>query len=328
MSLFPWQQQSWAQLQNYILQQRVPQALLIHGKKGYGKYQLAKQFANSLLCAKTQVDGLACGICSSCLLLATGNHPDFLFIQPEEAGKPITVDQIRSLINKVSLKPQFDKYRVVLLNPADAMNTRAVNAFLKTLEEPTERTVYLLVTDKPSTLPATIISRCQKLAITSSDLALVNIWLRDQKLDISPVDIPVLMALAQNAPLQVLEYAQQDTLKQRQACFQAWQAIANKQAHPVIVADSWQGLPEMQLWFWLSSWVIDLIRCAHHAKPENLFNPDFNNILQTLARGVELKALYGLYDVLLKCRQRLDTTINKHVLWEEILIHWSKLNRG
>lgn len=121
MKLLPWQQQNWAQLHHYIIQQRIPQALLITGKKGYGKQQLARQFAHSLLCGHLDNDGLACGNCTSCLLFAAGTHPDFIAIQPEETGKPITVDQIRTLITRISLKPQFEKSRIVLVNPADAM---------------------------------------------------------------------------------------------------------------------------------------------------------------------------------------------------------------
>ncbi|MFZ2449974.1 MAG: DNA polymerase III subunit delta' [Methylovulum miyakonense] len=328
MKLLPWQQQNWAQLHHYIIQQRIPQALLITGKKGYGKQQLARQFAHSLLCGHLDNDGLACGSCTSCLLFAAGTHPDFIAIQPEETGKPITVDQIRTLITRISLKPQFEKFRVVLVNPADAMNIQAANAFLKSLEEPTERTVILLISNQPAKLPATIASRCQKMAIAPVGQEQLSAWLSQQNPNISPADLPVLLALAQNAPLLALEYANQGALQMRNSCFKAWLDIAKRQTHPVIVAESWLALPEPQLLFWLSSWVMDLIRCAYQAQPGNLFNPDLNKTLHSLAQGLELKKLYGLYDLLLVSRQRLETTINKQILFEEILTYWSQLNQS
>ncbi|MDD2723903.1 MAG: DNA polymerase III subunit delta' [Methylovulum sp.] len=328
MTLLPWQQQNWTHLQNYVVQQRIPQALLITGKKGYGKQQLAKQFANALLCNHPQRDGLACGACASCLLFTAQTHPDFIALQPEEAGKGIAIEQVRTLITRISLKPQYDKYRVVIVNPADAMNTRAANAFLKCLEEPAERTVILLITDKPAKLPATIVSRCQKLAIAAAGINILSAWLREQKPGLSSADLPILLALAQYAPLLALEYAHQDTLKQRNDCFKEWLAIAKQQTHPVVVAENWQALSASQLLFWISSWVMDLIKCVYHASTDSLFNPDLIKPLQALAQGMALKKLYGLYDLLLSSRQRLDTTINKQILFEEILIYWSQLNQS
>ena len=67
MSLYPWQHESWQQLQNYIVQKRVPQALLINGTLGIGKQRLAEHFAYALLCEKPLLDGLSCGQCGSCL---------------------------------------------------------------------------------------------------------------------------------------------------------------------------------------------------------------------------------------------------------------------
>jgi DNA polymerase-3 subunit delta' len=328
MSLYPWQHQDWGRLQRYIVQQRVPQALLIIGKKGYGKLQLAREFAQALLCKAPRQDGLACETCASCLLFAAETHPDFINIQPEEIGKGIAIEPIRSLIARLNLKPQFDRYRVVIVNPADVMNTRAVNAFLKCLEEPAERSVILLVTDRPAKLPATIVSRCQKFAVTQAGPNSISTWLVQQNSSINSEDARVLLALAQQAPLQALAYGQQGILKQRQECFQAWLAIANQQAHPVVVAEHWQNLPETPLLFWLSSWVMDLIKCAYRADADKLFNPDLNNTLQILAQRLTIKKLYGLYDLLLASRERLDTTINKQILFEEILIYWSQLNRS
>ena len=322
-SLLPWQQQNWEHLCSYIAQKRIPQALLITGNKGLGKQQLANQFAYSLLCEKTQANGLCCGHCGSCLLLNAQTHPDFIQINPEEPGKAITIGQMRSLITKLTLKPQFEAYRVVVVNPADKMNNAAVNAFLKCLEEPTERTIIILITDRPAKLPATIVSRCQKLPVTTPDKESILAWLKQQHIQ---DNLDALLGLAQGAPLLAQDYAGNDSLAQRNECFKAWMAIASQQNHPVIVAENWQKLPESSLIFWITSWVIDLIKCTYQAKAENLYNPDLNKPLKELAQQLELKGLYKLYDLLLLCRQRLDTQINKHMMFEEILIQWSELN--
>ncbi len=324
----PWQQQQWEHLSSYIAQKRIPQALLITGNKGLGKQQLAQQFAVALFCATPQANGMACGRCSSCLLVNADTHPDFIQVQPEEPGKGIGIGQIRGLITRLTLKPQFDTYRVVIINPADKMNNAAANAFLKCLEEPTERTVIILISEKPAKLPATIISRCQKLSVTTPDREVVVDWLQNKSPLLQREDLFCNVSLAQGAPLLALDYANDKTLALRNECFEAWMAIAKQSKSPVIVAEDWHKLPEASLIFWVTSWTIDLIKCFYHNQVENLYNPDLIGRLQELSKRLELKGLYQLYDLLLLGRQRLDTQINKQLLFEEILIQWHELNRS
>ena len=158
MKLLPCQLQQWKQLYDYKKQSRVPQALLINGTKGIGKLNLAEQFAFSLLCVHPSSNGLNCGNCKSCMLLKAESHPDLIKIYPEEPGKIITIGQIRHLLNQLNLKPQFNNYRVVIIHPAEQLNNSANNAFLKFLEEPTERTILILVSNDYSNIPATIIT--------------------------------------------------------------------------------------------------------------------------------------------------------------------------
>ena len=323
MTLLPWQQQNWDHLCDYRLQNRIPQALLISGSKGLGKEQLAIHFATSLLCKEPQSNGLGCGHCDSCLLLKANTHPDFIQISPDEPGKAITIGQIRSLVTRLTLKPQFDAYRVVIINPADLMNNAAANAFLKCLEEPTERTVILLITDKPARLAATIVSRCQKLTIARPDNETAAAWLKHQAIQEDPA---LLLGLAQGAPLLALHYAHEGMLHLRNDCFKAWLAIAKQRSHPVVIAEDWYKLPESPLIVWITSWIIDLIKCRYQIPAQGLYNPDLKDSLQALSQQLELKGLYKLYDLLLARRRLLDTTINKHTLYEEILIKWSELN--
>lgn len=323
MPILPWQQQNWQHLQRYVQQNRIPQALLFTGNKGLGKQQLADQYAAALLCNTIDNDGRACGHCQSCLLINAGTHPDLLHVLPEETGKNITIAQIRNLIIKLSLKPQFERYRMVIINPADAMNNAAANAFLKCLEEPNERTCTILITDRPSRLPATIISRCQKLTITAPDKSALLGWLKQNNIH---NDLDVLCNLTKGAPLLAQQIVTDQHIPIRSECFKQWTAIAKRQNHPVIVAEQWLGAPESALLFWLISWVMDLIKCVYSVQTEYLYNPDLSKALQELAGQLELRGLYSLYDLLLVSQQRITTQINKQLLLEEILISWSNLN--
>ena len=330
MNLYPWQQENWRHLQNYVVQKRVPQALLINGTLGIGKQKLAEQFAYALLCNTPQTDGMSCGQCSSCLLIKAQTHPDFMVIEPEEDSKTkkpktsIGIDQIRTLMEKLSLKPQFERYRVILIQPADALNHAAANAFLKYLEEPTERTVLILVTHRMNKLPATIKSRCQKFTLSLPDQSLVLPWLKQQ---LANGNAEIVLNLAQGAPLLAMQYANDAHLEQRRDCFNAWLSVAAQQSHPVVVAEQWLKLPETTLLFWLNSWVIDMMRYRYQSEPKNLYHIDFKMPLSDLAQRINALKLYDFYDLLLKSRRRLETPINKQALWEEILIAWAQLNR-
>ena len=181
----------------------------------------------------------------------------------------------------------------------------------------------MLSTDKPARLPATIVSRCQKLAVTRPDKKIVSVWLKQQ----APQDDPeLLLGLAQGAPLLALHYAHEGALGMRNDCFKAWIAIAKQRSHPVVIAEDWYKLPEAPLIVWITSWIIDLIKCRYQINAEGLYNPDLKDSLQELSQQLDLKGLYQLYDLLLMRRRLLDTPINKQCLFEEILIKWFNLN--
>lgn len=99
------------------------------------------------------------------ILFATGNHLDFCYVHPEKDSHWIKIDQVRDLITWVTGRPQIASKKVVIISPAHAMNVQAANALLKTLEESPFETLFILVTDKPSLLPATIRSRCFTIRI-------------------------------------------------------------------------------------------------------------------------------------------------------------------
>lgn len=326
--LYPWQLDNWRQLQAYIQQQRVPQALMFSGLAGQGKRQLAEHYAHSLLCQSPLADASACGACVSCHLFAAQTHPDFLIIEPDEAGKVIGIDKIRQLIVKLALKPQYDAaYRVVIIQPADSMNTASANAFLKCLEEPSERTCLLLISEQPGRLPATIRSRCQKIECAAPSKPLAMTWLQQQGVGESA---ELLLNLAQGAPLLAKRYADQNMLALRQQYFQAWLQLADSKGNLLVLAEQWQkqeGVDLAAVLQWMASWVADIVKCACHADVKLIANPDMKNALQGLAERLELKRLFRFYDNVLLTTSQLNTQLNKQLMIEQLLISWSQLNR-
>lgn len=129
------------------------------GEQGIGKKQIAMQFAKMILCENYN-DG-ECNQCKSCIEFESSNNPDFKFIEPE--GKVIKIDQIRELQTKVAEKPVNSGRKVYLINDADLMTKEAQNCLLKTLEEPPEYIVIILIVSNENRVLTTIKSRCMKI---------------------------------------------------------------------------------------------------------------------------------------------------------------------
>jgi len=323
-TIYPWHTNDWAHLAAYIEQDRVPQALLMTGAEGLGKHALALRYAQALVCTD-KLSTEACGQCESCRLFLAKTHPDFMCLQPAEEGKGIRIDDVRSLISKLNLKPQYSTYRVVLIQPADKMNISSANAFLKCLEEPPERTVFLLLTEVMQALPATIISRCQKMALTIPDSSTVLTWLKEQGV-VNQTEL--VLDLANGSPLQAIDYAQDNVIELRSRCFAEWNQLGLNNACPVKLAETWQKLPLVELLRWLTLWTEDVVKCSFSVDSSLLFNKDLAEPLQVLAKKANKDRLFKFYDLLLKDSYRITTQLNKQLLIEELLITWSQVVRG
>jgi DNA polymerase III subunit delta' len=326
LSVYPWQQAVWQHLNGYIERQRIPQALLLTGVLGLGKRHLAEVYAGALLCHTPSAEGFACGSCAACKLYQANTHPDYLAMEPEEPGKTIGIDKIRQLIVKLALKPQYEAYRLVIFQPADALNTASANAFLKCLEEPGERTCFILISDQPSKLPATIRSRCQKIHCERPDEVVAKAWLARQGIE---EDADQLLTMAQGAPLLAKKYAEHHFIPLRREYFEVWLQIARGKGDLLSIAEQWQKQETVDLSVllaWLASWLTDIVKLAQGIDAAGLDNPDFKKPLQALAERLELKRLYQYYDTVLKSRSQLATQINKQLLTERLLIDWSQLN--
>lgn len=325
-AVYPWQQTLWHDLRGYIAQQRIPQALLISGAAGVGKRHLTDVFTRAVVCRSLSVEYEACGHCQSCVLIDAQTHPDVIVIEPDEPGKAIGIDKIRQLIIKLALKPQFDAYRVVIIQPADLLNTASANAFLKCLEEPSERTSIVLLSEQPGRLPATIRSRCQKIVCRMPDVNLATQWLQQQGID---EDSDVFLSLANGAPLLAQRYARQQILSTRQDYFGQWLQIAQGKQHIVAVAEQWQKQEQLELEVvlgWMASWIVDIVKYQADSAIDRVGNPDLKKSLQGLAERLELQPLYAHYDKVLSARSQLVTPVNRQLLMEQLLIDWSQLN--
>lgn len=329
---YPWQTESWQAL--HSLRGRLPHALLLKGAQGIGKLDLVMNFAQSLLCDAPTGNGMPCGSCESCHWFEQESHPDFRLVQPdalsasdEEEGskssgkKPsreISVDQIRALSGFANLSAHRGGYRIVVVNPAESMNNNAANSLLKTLEEPTEHLLFLLVTHKPQQLLPTILSRCLAFPVATPSKEAGITWLSQQG-----VKDPAL-ALAQTgfAPLQALDWAESgEGTEERSTLLESIRRPSRMDA--LALAEKLQrGIP-VHIIHCLQQWNHDLIS-AKLAGSVRYF-PEQHNLLEKLAQSTSTSALLRFQKELQEARRAAYHPLNPRLFLESLLMSYRQL---
>ena len=167
------QEQAIHILHRAIETRHIAHAYLFTGPEGIGKKKTALALAQYLNCtSKSEQTMHSCGVCPSCIQAQNGSQPDIIVLEPD--GNSIKIEQIRALLSKVTLRNYDSAYKVVLINDAHLMTEQAANCLLKTLEEPTDNTVFLLITAQMQNLPITILSRCQQIQFQTLSPALIQ----------------------------------------------------------------------------------------------------------------------------------------------------------
>lgn len=161
-------------LKTSIIHNRINHAYIFDGIKGVGKKTLAKAFAKALNCCEGGAD--ACNHCISCKTFDENNNPDIIYVTHQK--RDITVADIREqIVKNITLKPYRNKYKIFIIPEADKMNVLAQNAFLKTLEEPPEYGIFLLLCENYNKFLITILSRCIMFKLHPLPYTLVSDYL-------------------------------------------------------------------------------------------------------------------------------------------------------
>jgi len=326
----------------------LPHAILFSGPTGLGKGALAEWFGQKLVCETTDRDIQPCGQCQGCRLWAAGSHPDIHVLAPEslntsevpalgryavrywpedksretKTGTLIRIDQIRSAITNMAGRPQIAHRRVIVVLPADRMNSNAANALLKLLEEPPPDTQFILVTDRPMRLAPTIRSRCVRLEFFPVNTRQATDWLASQGV---PADMATeLAAMAAGAPVRALDLHKRGFLGVREELVTELAALLQDKTDPVSVAGRWKERGADPCLGWLQGWLAD-IAGGGAGLPRN---PGLRSRLQVEKKRLNLKQLFEFWDVVARARGQLGGPVDELLMLEETLTQWCNLNRS
>ncbi|MDR2000584.1 MAG: DNA polymerase III subunit delta' [Zoogloeaceae bacterium] len=325
-----WHDSAWNEL--WANPSGLPHALLLTGREGIGKGRFALAAAARLLC-ESLAGSDACGQCPSCRWFLGGNHPDFRHVIPaadleaEEAdadterkkgSRQILIDQIRELEDFVFVGGHRNGARVVVIEPAEAMNHAAQNALLKILEEPPASVYFILISYRWRRLLPTIRSRCRSLALARPNLTQAKAWLKSEGAD----QAAGLLPLVGHAPLLALA---ENTLGRGAILIEVMGSLANPGRNSLQLAARWQALLQLKSESGLvmdrfvelvQKWLFELVLVKLSGRQR--LNEGQGAAARQLAEKASAAALLRCYNDLMKIRALASHPLNPQLFLEDI----------
>lgn len=308
-------------------------AYLITGMEGIGKADLARTFAMALNCADPVEGNRPCGVCRSCKLTISENHPDLLFGEADETSERLKIEAIREVTRTLALKPFESRYRIAVFPQFDRADPRTQDALLKTLEEPPAHAVLILMATSTENIMPTILSRCQHLPLRPVPQETVQRILEEGGV---PPDKALLLARFSGGRIRwALEAAANDeVLRERDAILNRLQELlsGNRRARFELAEELDQmarkdrAAIRQMLEIWLTYWRdATLLAMDSPIKP---CNTDRSIELQQLVQRIQPdEALHALQATRAVLREQLNTNANVRLMFEVLFLDYPLLSR-
>ncbi len=315
-----------ALLARSAMREQVRHAYLFTGPAQVGKTTLARAFAQTLNCLAGP-ENRPCGLCDSCQRLARDAHPDVRLIEPQgKGGRELLIDQVRGVIHEAALSPLLGRRKVFIVREVDRGNAPAMNALLKTLEEPPPSVVLLLTSSYPERLLPTIVSRCQVLPLRPVAVHRIEEMLQARGADKERARL--LARLADGRPGWALTALADEGVWRRR---QEWlddlsrllgQDRTERLAYAERMAARAQDAPEMlALW---ASWWRDLLLWQQGC-PEMIAHIDRREALAAQAGRLSPDQVRRYLAALGAAGQYLEQNVNPRLVCESLLLHLPRL---
>ncbi|MGD9697870.1 DNA polymerase III subunit delta' [Acinetobacter sp.] len=314
--VYPWQQTVWETLTGRF--PKLGHGLLFYGKKGCGKEAFAQYFLAWVLCANRHENNAPCGECGSCLWLKSDTHPNYVHISTDEDNKKqnakIKIEKIRDLLPFV--QQTVDGWRVIVIEPAEALNIASANALLKTLEEPGDRVVIILLADHYLKLPATIRSRLQHFALDRISSSQADAYLTEHLPNLDQMQKQLLMNLSNQMPLQAMQLAEMEWLNKRQEFLTDWQKLVTQKNMPMAIATKWNKVLNFSDFARMFEYLLSDLICVKLS--QQVKNSDLD--LSVLSEQYTLEFLFAVYSDLQQAKQYIEQNVQSNLVLDQLCI--------
>ena len=307
------------QIREMIKSQQFPNAVIFSGLAGIGKKKIAKAASMSLLC---ESEDKPCGYCSSCRSFMAASHPDYYYMEPDrtKANPMIKIDQVRALQSEVSLMPVMSNLRMVIIDDAELMNSAAQNCLLKTIEEPSGLSKFILITSNRSRLLMTLRSRC--MIINFERLSEENI---KQGLENKGIDNAAEIAVIANGSLgQALKLAENHGLKIREDAINFLEAFSKMTIEDIfgkgqeMSTQTRENFKEWTIHF--QKLLRDLLIVNTDIEKSYYYNRDLRDKLSKLKSRFSDFAVFAMLQEASEIQRRLNSNANLELLIESFFM--------
>ncbi|MBI2365872.1 MAG: DNA polymerase III subunit delta' [Deltaproteobacteria bacterium] len=297
---------------------RLHHAYLFVGPEGVGKRAVALALAKASHCDETANE--FCGRCAACARIQNGNHPDVRLVEILEGKKEISIKQVREIEKELNFRSFSGKRKIAIIDPATSMNLSAQNALLKTLEEPPQDSVLILIAPNAGTLLPTLRSRCLRISFGPLARDEVARYLMSKE-GINQDDASLRAALSMGSLGAAIRFDKDELLEKRRS----WAALLLSlkdgdyrgaiEAAEAIASNKEESLRFLE---WTETWYRDLLVHAATENSEEMVNVDMLTEIGSQSAKGNFERMLASFAQTARAAGRIQRNLNRRMVLESL----------
>ena len=308
-------------LRSALANGRLHHAYLFVGPEGVGKRTVAFALAKALHCDEAAND--FCGRCAACARIQNGNHPDVRLVDVLAGKKEISIQQVREVERELNFRSFSGKRKVVIIDPAPSLNLSAQNALLKTLEEPPQDSLLILIAANGGGLLPTLRSRCLRVSFGALARDEVARYLMSQE-GISQEDARLRAALSMGSLGAALRLEEEEFLERRRSWAEKVSSLTSR--NYLAASAAAEGIASnkeeaLQFLEWAETWYRDLLIHAVSANAAETVNVDMLAHIQSQSAQREVEQLLSTFAQTARAAGRIQRNLNRRMVLERLFFN-------